>query len=113
VNIPEATRRSLASRLSIHARQHWPDLAAVKIRFRAGFAYIDGEITDGPTIPLFRLRYGGSSHRWGFALYRASHGDYEDSFLPSGDFSGSPEEAMDCACGLYLADPDLWRLSPP
>jgi hypothetical protein len=113
VNIPEATRRTLASRLSMHAREHWPDLASVKVRFRAGFAYVDGEITDGPTIPLFRLRYGGSSHRWGFAVYLASHDGYEDSILPSGDFSGSPEESLDCACGLYLADPDLWRLSPP
>lgn len=97
----------------MHAREHWPDLASVKVRFRAGFAYVDGEITDGPTIPLFRLRYGGSSHRWGFAVYLASHDGYEDSILPSGDFSGSPEESLDCACGLYLADPDLWRLSPP
>jgi hypothetical protein len=97
----------------MYAREHWPDLAAVKVRFRAGFAYVDGGISGGPTIPLCRLRYGGSSQRWGFAIYRASHDDYEDSILPSGDFSGSPEEALDCACGLYLADPDLWRLDPP
>jgi hypothetical protein len=25
----------------MHAREYWPDLAAVKVRFRAGFAYID------------------------------------------------------------------------
>ena len=24
--------------------------------------------------------------------------------LPSGSFAGSPEEALDCACALYLAD---------
>src|SRR5215211_1043787 len=25
--------------------------------------------------------------------------------LPSGEFAGTPEEALDCACGLYLGDP--------
>jgi hypothetical protein len=113
VNIPQSTRGTLASRLSTHAREHWPDLAAVKVRFRAGFAYVDGEIADGPTIPLCRLRYGGSAHRWGFAIYLASCDGYEDSVLPSGDLAGSAEEALDCACGLYLADPDMWRLDSP
>ena len=32
----------------------------------------------------------------------------EDSFLPSGLPSSSPEEALDCACGLYLNDPSAW-----
>jgi len=27
----------------------------------------------------------------------------EDSILPSGMHAGSPEEALDCAAGLYLA----------
>ena len=35
-------------------------------------------------IKLCRLRYGGSAHTWGFAIYRASHDDYEDSYLPNG-----------------------------
>lgn len=110
VRIPESTRGTLASRLSLHAREHWPDLAGVKVRFRADFAYIDGEIVDGPTIPLCRLRYGGSANRWGFAVYLASHEAYEDSVLPSGAFAGSPEEALDCVCGLYLSNPAIWCL---
>jgi hypothetical protein len=48
---------------------------------------------------------------WGFAVYRASHDDYEDSFLPTGMMGGSPEEALDCAGGLYLADPRVWRMA--
>ena len=98
------------ARLREHAKQHWPDLAGVTLRFRSNFAYVDGEIVDGPTIRLCRLRYGGSASRWGFAIYRASHDDYEDSFLPSGIMGGSPEEALDCACGLYLSDPRVWRM---
>ena len=85
----------------------------MRLRFRANFAYVDGEIADGPTIPLCRLRYGGSAHTWGFAVYRASHGDYEDSFLPSGMMGGSPEDALDCACGLYLAAPEMWTMDFP
>jgi hypothetical protein len=83
------------------------------VRFRSVFAYVDGEIADGPTVRLCRLRYGGRASVWGFAIYRASHDDYEDSFLPSGIMGGSPEEALDCACGLYLADPRVWRLGFP
>jgi hypothetical protein len=85
----------------------------VKIRFRAEFAYVDGDIVDGPTIPLCRLRYGGSASTWGFAVYLASRDGYEDSMLPSGMFAGAPEEALDCACGLYLSDPNVWRVGGP
>ncbi len=42
---------------------------------------------------------------WGFAIYLASKDGYEDSFLPTDDLAGTPEEALDCACNLYLADP--------
>ena len=31
-----------------------------------------------------RLRYAGSASTWGFAIYRASHDDYENSYLPNG-----------------------------
>jgi hypothetical protein len=83
------------------------------LRFRSNFAYVDGEIVDGPTLRLCRLRYGGLASVWGFGIYRASHDDYEDSFLPSGSMGGSPEVALDCACGLYLADVRMWRVGFP
>jgi hypothetical protein len=110
VKIPDSTRRSLTSRLREHAKQHWPDLDDVDVRFRSNFGYVDGTIVDGPTVQLCRLRYGGSASVWGFAIYRASHDDYEDAFLPTGSMGGSPEEALDCACGLYLSDPRVWRI---
>jgi hypothetical protein len=82
----------------------------VEVRVRANFAYIDGEISDGPTILPYRLRYGGSANRWGFAFYHGSHDDYEDSILPGGAFDGSPEDALVCACGVYLSDPSIRRV---
>jgi hypothetical protein len=52
-----------------------------------------------------RLRYLGSARAWGFAIYLARSGKYQDSVLPSGNPTDTPEEALYCACGLYLADP--------
>src|SRR5664279_3710716 len=69
---PQSTKSSLAQRLDAHARAHWPQLAAVQVRFRGQFAYLDGQLPDGEVLPLYRLRYGGSASTWGFALYLAS-----------------------------------------
>ncbi len=110
---PESTKTSLRQRLTARARDRWPQLTDVTVRHRGAFAYIDGQLPDGTTLPLCRLRYGGSAHTWGFAIYRASHDDYEPSILPTGYPAGTPQEALDCACGLYLADPTAWTNQPP
>ena len=90
------------------ARQRWPALDRVNVRFRGAFAYVDARLPDGEIMPRCRLRYGGSASIWGFAIYRASHDDYEDSYLPTGYPVGTAEEALDTACGLYLGDPTAW-----
>ena len=48
------------------------------------------------------------STTWGFAIYRASHEDHQDSILLSGYPAGTSKEALDCACGLYLGDTTAW-----
>ncbi len=58
-------------------------------------------------------RYSGSASTWGFAIYRASHDDYQTSILPTGWPAGSPQEALDCACGLYLGDHTAWLTQQP
>ncbi|MET8337517.1 hypothetical protein ABZV14_30350 [Streptosporangium canum] len=73
-----------------------------------GFAYVDGVLPGGEVLPLCRLRFCGVPHTWGFAIYLASRNGYQDNILPS----GSPEEALDCSCALYLNDPTAW-ISPP
>ena len=105
---PASTKTSLGQKLRARARARWPQLTGVTVRFRGKFAYVTGQLPDGQELPLCRLRYGGYASLWGFAIYRASHDDYQDSILPSGQFAGTPEEALDCACGLYLADPSAW-----
>lgn len=67
-----------------------------------------GTLHDGETVPLCRLRYGGSASIWGFAIYLASKDGYEDSILPDGMYSGSPEDCLDCACELYVNVPPAW-----
>jgi hypothetical protein len=100
---PESTKASLAQRLNNHARTHWPAIDHVQLRFRGRFAYIDAALPNGVTLALCRLRYGGYASEWGFAIYRASHDDYQDNVLPTGWAAGTPEEALDCAAGLYLS----------
>lgn len=78
---PESTKSSLRLRLITHARERWPQIGKVDTRFRSAFAYIAVTLDDDTTMTLMRLRYGGSANRWGFAIYLASTGKYEDSIL--------------------------------
>jgi len=48
---------------------------------------------------MCRLRYGAYASLWGFAFYAASSESCQDSILRSGAIEGTPQEALDCACG--------------
>jgi hypothetical protein len=109
---PDSTKTSLTQRLTARAREHWPDLASIAVRHRGTFSYVDGVLADGTTLRLCRLRYIGSAHDWRFAIYRASHDDYDDSIFPTGLPVGTCEDALDVACGLYLGDPTAWTRPP-
>jgi len=106
--IPDSARRTLARSLEVRRQERWPDLVDLSLRYRGVFAYVYGTTVADGSMPLFRLRYLGSHHEWGFAIYLASKDGYEDSILPRGSFTGAPEEALDCACGLYLNDISAW-----
>ena len=110
--IPESTQTSLRQRLLARVEERWPQIDELHTRYRAGFAYIDATLDDGEHLKLFRLTYAGSASRWGFSIYRASHDDYHQAALPDGWPSGSPEDALDTACGLYLGDPTAWLTNP-
>jgi hypothetical protein len=98
--------------LDFHASQRWPQLEEVTISWRGGYGYVSAYLTEDDAIPVCRLRYLGSDTDWGFALYLASSEDYEDTLLPDGSPTGTPAQALDCALGLYLADPTAW-IKPP
>jgi hypothetical protein len=100
--IPESTRSSIVLRLLDHAGKNWPQLAKVRARYHGSFAYITGVLRDGEQIPLFRLRYGGSAHSFGFAIYSPARDRYDDAVLLTGLPIGSPQEALDTACTIHL-----------
>jgi len=104
--IPESTRNSITLRLLDHAEAHWPQLTRVKVTYRGAFGYITGVLRDGQNILLCRLRYGGSAHSFGFAIYSAAHDRYQDSVLLTGLPAGTPQEALDAACTIHLTGPD-------
>jgi hypothetical protein len=98
--IPESTKTSLAQRLRAHAKSNWPQLSTVHVRYRGQFAYVTGELTDGEQLPLMRLRYGGSAHRWGTAIYVASRNSYEDQIW----LTGTVEDVLDLVCDLHVTN---------
>ncbi|MGH8996933.1 MAG: hypothetical protein ACRDYB_13040 [Acidimicrobiales bacterium] len=111
MGIPEPARRALEQRLDRRRRERWRELQDLTFRYRGDFAYIAGTTDDGG-LPLCRLRYLRSPDQWGFAAYLASRDGYEDSILPHGGFTGPPEAALDCVCGLYLGDITAWTDAP-
>jgi hypothetical protein len=61
-----------------------------------------GVLPGGGQLPLCRLRYGGSAHSFGFAIYSAAHDRYEDAVLLTGLPAGTPQDALDTACTTHL-----------
>jgi len=114
--LPASTKASLQQRLSARAADLGLSTVAgpgpvprrVRLRRRRPGHRPTGEDLEPEVLPSYRLRYTGSAHDWGFAIYHASHHDCQDSWLPTGLPFGSCEDALDTACGLYLADPTAW-----
>lgn len=96
--IPESTKTSLAQRMRDRARQAWPQLAGIDVRYHGRFAYVTAQLPGGEQLPLLRLRYGGSAHRWGIAIYIPSKDKHEDQT----GLTITVEDAFDLVCGLYI-----------
>lgn len=104
---------SLTQTLQSHAREHWPQLTDLQVRFRGQFACVDGATADDEQpLPLCRLRFLGSAATRGSGLYLASSDKNEDQILPTGSVSGTDTDALDRVCGLCLAGPDLGDCPP-
>jgi hypothetical protein len=109
---PDSTKTSLEQRVRARPRERWPQIASLQIRHRGVFSYVDATLTDATTLKLRRLRYVGSAHDWQFAIYRASHDDYDESVFFTDLPVGTCQDALDTACGLYLNDPTAWTRPP-
>lgn len=90
--ISQPAKDNLERRLTVHARTRWSKVTELRVRYRAAFAWFDAELADGEVVPLIRLRHLGSADEWGFGLYLASSGKYEDQVLPTGGFTGAPKK---------------------
>ena len=61
---------------------------------------------------LCRLRYGGSAHQWGFAIYRASHDDYEDPTCPTATPSAPAKKPSTPPAASTSGDPTACTKPP-
>jgi len=117
--IPEAVRERTRRRILAHAEKHYAGrYTSLDIRFRGALCYIDAYVE--PDVPkgwppkdwgetrdemidrlqqtpvhLVRLRYFGMDDRWSLAYYTYSNDRYEPCVFRSGEFIGTPEEALD------------------
>ena len=105
-------KEDVVGHLDHYASQQWPQVEEITIRWHGSYGYLTAWLPDDEEITLCRLRYTGSDTHWEFALYTASTETYQDSLLPDGNHEGTPEQALDCSLGLYLAHPAAW-LNPP
>ncbi len=89
-----------------HASQRWPALEEVTISWRGSYGYLTGYLSedDDDQIKLCRIGYLGGEDDWTFAIYQASSDTYTQSVLLNGQPTGHPNDALDTACTLYLAD---------
>ena len=123
--IPDSVKPCIEKRIVEHANKHYAGkFTRIAVRFKGQFCYIDAYtepyLTDNwppedwpetreqyaerlrntPT-HLCRLRYFGDENRWAYAFYTYSNEKYTTSFLQSGKFEGTPEEAFDTS-SVYL-----------
>jgi hypothetical protein len=122
--IPPGERAEVTARLEKHAAEHYAGLyTRLEIRFRGALCYIDayteparpsraflkatGETEEEymerrRALPLHlgRLRHFRNG-RWSYAFYTYSHERYEPTVFQSGDWFGTPEEALDIGA-VYL-----------
>ena len=48
---PESTKTSLRQRLAARARERWPQLAGITVRWHGEFAYVAGQLPAAPPCP--------------------------------------------------------------
>lgn len=97
-----ALKDQVEGSLDHYASQAWPQLEEVTIGWRGSYGHLVGHLPDDD-LPLARIEYLGDPQQWGFALYQASTENYQETVLPSGQRTGTPNEALDCAAAVHLA----------
>ena len=63
------------------------------IRHHGTFSYVDATLADGTMLKLCLLRHACAASQWQFAIYRASHDEYDESVFPPGLPVGTCQDA--------------------
>jgi hypothetical protein len=127
VKIPPSVQTDVRTRLERHAAAHYAGLySRFEIRFRGALCYMDAfEEPSPPSLEMLkitgetkeeymnrlrnfpnhlgRLRYCGIN-RWSFCLYNYSNEKYEPTVFNSGEWLGTPEEALDLGASFLTLD---------
>jgi hypothetical protein len=125
VKIPEKVQERTRRRILRYAAENYAGrYSRIEVRFRGAFCYIDAYMEPNEShyypssgIPeslekwvermrntpthLCRLRYFGDEEAWAFSFYTYSHNWYELSYLKTGSFFGTPEDAFETS-SVYL-----------
>ncbi|MEU7893504.1 hypothetical protein AB0B45_11630 [Nonomuraea sp. NPDC049152] len=103
---PKQVKTLVEDDVDSHAFQHWPQLGEVTVRWRGSYGYLTGHWdhdVDDTGFPLARIEYLSDPDAWAFAIYQASSDTFQDTTLLTGQRTGSPSQALDCACTVHLA----------
>jgi hypothetical protein len=103
---PRRLKELIEGTVDHHASQRWPVLEEVTIRWRGAYGYLTGYlgVSDDTQIKLGRIQYLGDPDEWAFAIWQASTETYINAVLHNGQPTGHPNDALDTACTLYLAN---------
>jgi len=127
MKISDVIKRRTEERIRRYAETHFAGrYTRLDIRFRGSFCYADAYTEPEPLSPdwppadwpesreeylerlrntpyhLFRLRYVGSPEEWELAFYSYARNKYELSVFPTGEFFGTPEEAVQLGAEFHL-----------
>lgn len=114
--IPDGIKLETQARIEAHAAEHFAGLyRRIDVRFRGQFCYIDAFVDDDVSpgmdpvqaerirntpMQLCRIRFFGED-RWSLAFFKYSDMKYEPCFFDTGEWIGTPEQALDVG-GVYL-----------
>lgn len=101
--IPDEIKNQIEKRILAAAKSKFKNDPKLSLRFKNQFCYIDSSIDSNIPMPLGRLRYFKQREpkAWSLAFFAYSSERYEPCLYPSGDWFGSPEEALDVV-SIYL-----------
>lgn len=103
--VPKEIQDETLLRITEHARRSGFEKRGhrISVRFRNQFCYVDA-FESGQDTPthLCRMRWSGGRKNWSLAFYSYASESYKPCVYESGDWYGTPEEALKIG-SVYLS----------